>query len=180
MKYKINLSGKGADCYLFKLTEEQYQYLSDNEVQQDTMDVLEIQDYLEIDDLGESNLTITGPYAEEDSLYLTVEDEQGNEIFNSDQEEDSFDEILENSKWVGTDYDESHFLAIEDYVKGNFFSAEIEIDEPFDINKLSLTVTDLAEVRDIVSSVSYDGKELELEWGDYWSKGFSFILNPIC
>lgn len=177
MKYKINLSGKGADCYLFKLTEEQYQYLSDNEVQQDTMDVLEIQDYLEIDDLGESDLTITGPYAEEDSLYLTVEDEEGNEIFNSDQEEDSFDEVLENSKWIGTKYDDNHFLAIEDYVKGNFFSAEIEIDETFDINKLSFSVTDLAEVRDIVSSVSYDGKELELEWGDYSSRGFSFILN---
>lgn len=179
MKYKINLSGKGADCYLFKLTEEQYQYLSDNKVQQDTMDVFDIQDYLEIDDIGESELTITGPYADKDSLYLTVEDEQGNEVFNSGQEEDSFDEILENSKWEGTDYDEINFLAIEDYVKGNFFSAEIEIDETFDINKLSLTMTDLAEVRDIVSSVSYDGKELELEWGDYWSKGFSFILNPI-
>jgi hypothetical protein len=177
MKYKIKIFGKGADCFLFKLTEEQYEYLSDNGVQEGSMDIIEIQDYLEIGDIGESELTITGPYTEESCLGLIVEDEQSNEVFNSYNNREKIEEILENSKWLGTDYDEGFFLAIEDHVKGKFFSTEIEIDEPFDINKLSLSITDLAEVRDIVSSVSYNGKELELEFGDYSSRGFSFILN---
>lgn len=179
MKFKINLSGKGGECYLFPLTDEQLQYLSDNEVENDNMDIDEIQSYLKIEDIGESNLIVTGPYAESDTLYITVEDEDGNQIFNSEDDDELLDIIFENSNWIGTEYDNQDFLAIEDYVKGNFYSFEIELDEPFEADKLSLVITELAESREIVSNILYDGRELDKEWGDYWSKGFYFFLNRV-
>lgn len=175
MKFKINLSGKGGECYLFKIDEEQANYLSDNDLESDSMDISEV---LGIDDIAESNLIITGPYAEHDSIYLTIDDENGNQIFNSEKQKNLLDTVFENSNWVGTDYDDTNYLAIEDYIKGNFYTAEIEADE-FDIGKLSLVITTVAERLDIVSAIIYDGNKLEVEWGDYWPKGFYFHLNKV-
>ncbi len=168
MKYKISLSGRGGECYLFPITKEQYNFFVENEVEQDSMDLESVQEYLGIEDISESELVITGPYLDE--LYLTVIDEEGNEIFKSG--ETDIDE-----KWIGTEYDKSNFIVIEDNIKGDFSTFELETEKEFNINNLTLVVSNISDSREIVSSILYDNKELEKDWSDYWSKGFYFFLS---
>ncbi len=62
--------------------------------------------------------------------------------------------------------------------KGTFFEAEIELREPFDPEKLCITVDDI-DGENFVSSVSYDGEDLDNNGGSTSGKGsdFGFFVN---
>lgn len=170
MKYKIALSGKGAECYLFEITKEQSEYLVENGIENDSMDLDYIQEYLDIEDINDSHSVITGPYLSE--MSLVVLDNEEKQIFILDNPDFELDE-----KWIDIDYPENNFLLAENYCKGNFFSFYLETKKDFDINKLTLVITNIADHREIISSILYDGEELEKEWGNYHSKGYNFIIG---
>ncbi len=62
--------------------------------------------------------------------------------------------------------------------KGTFFEAEIDLREPFDPEKLCITVDDI-DGETIVSGVSYDGEDLDNNGGSTNGKGsdFGFYVN---
>jgi len=169
MKYKIALSGKGAECYLFEITKEQSESLSQG-LETDSMDLDSIQDYLDIEDINDCQSVITGPYL--GYLNLVVSDAEEKQIFILDNPDFELHE-----KWIDINCDSNNFLLVENYCKGNFFSFDLETEKDFDINKLTLVITNIADHREIISSILYDGVELGKEWGNYHSKGYNFIIE---
>lgn len=174
MKYNINLGGRGCDSRIFKITDEQYTYLKESGVEDENLSYEEIGEYLGKELLfDDADDYVVGPYLDE--VWITVEDESGNQIFDGD----SFgDEIFDNNTWESLDVERDNYFVLEDYSKGNFFSFEVE-DETFDINKLSFVLKEVAECRDIIVGIKYSGQDVSdtKEYGDYWSKGFYYLLS---
>ena len=170
MKYKISLGGRGSECFLFRLKEGQADELLESGVEKDEMSIDDISDYLEIESVFDCENTVLGAYYGEH--YITIEDEEGNEIFNSDKSEEN---LFEENDWKDGGFEKEDYLVVEDYSKGEFFTFEVECDE-FDVTKLKPIITEVAECRDLITGFYYEGEELEREFGDYWSKGFYYIV----
>jgi hypothetical protein len=174
MKYNISLGGRGSDCRIFRVSDEEFQYLKENGVEEENLEYEEICDYLQKELLfDEADEYVVGPYLDE--LYLVVQDEDKNVIFES---ESMPDDVIDNSVWESCQLEGENYFVIEDYSKGNFFSFEVE-NENFDINKLSFIVKEIAESRDFIVGLKYDGVDLTdtKEYGDYWSKGLYYLLS---
>lgn len=170
--YKISLGGRGSECFLFPLSDEQYEILEESGVEKEKMELDEIANVLNIEDIFDSPQSILGAYLDE--FHISVYDYNDEEIWNSENGDLSGDD-----KWQGTEYDGQNYLVIEDYSKGNFFNFYIDLEEEFDPSKLSLIITEVGRCRDIITSVKYNGVDLNdtKEFDDYWSKGFYFILS---
>lgn len=66
---------------------------------------------------------------------------------------------------------------IDDYQKGNFFNYQLEIEDDFDPTLLVAETTELLDgVLDLITDIKYGDIEMEKEFGDTTSKGFSFSL----
>lgn len=169
--YKISLGGRGSECFIFPLDNEQYKTLLEGEVESDKMELNDVLDVVGVEDMFDAEISVLGPYVDE--YYMTVSDEDNQEIWNSNLEETNSDDDVWNDLEVDGDY-----LVIEDYSKGNFFNFYIETEE-FDPNKLSFSITEVADSRDLITSVIYDGEDLTdtKEFDDYWSKGLYYILT---
>jgi hypothetical protein len=69
-------------------------------------------------------------------------------------------------------------LLVEDYQKGNFFNYILEIEDDFDPSLLSSKVVELLDGRsELITDIKYDGNEMEKDYGDTVSKGFTYILS---
>ena len=174
MKYNIHLGGRGCDSRIFKITDEQYSYLKESGVEEENLSFEEIEEYFQKELLfDDADDYVVGPYLDE--VWITVEDESGSQVFDGD----SFgDETTDNSVWESIDSEGENYFVLEDYSKGTFFSFELET-ETFDINKLSFIIKEVAECRDIIVGLKYDGEDISdtKEYGDYWSKGFYYLLS---
>ena len=173
MKYTISLSGRGGDIAIFPITEEQFNYLQKNDVESDNMSYDEICEYLEFEDLfSSSEHMVTGAYLSE-CFISVMNEETGEEVWNSENDSGFVD-----TEWKDGGIEGSDYLAVEDYVKGEFFTFYLETEEEFNPDKLIPIITEVAEVRDIITSFIYDGDDLSdtKEYSDYWSKGFNYIL----
>jgi hypothetical protein len=173
MKYTISLSGRGGDIAIFPITEEQFNYLQENDVESDNMSYDEICEYLEFEDLfSSSEHMVTGAYLSE-CFISVMNEETGEEVWNSENDSGFVD-----TEWKDGGIEGSDYLAVEDYVKGEFFTFYLETEEEFNPDKLIPIITEVAEVRDIITSFIYDGDDLSdtKEYSDYWSKGFNYIL----
>jgi len=173
MKYTISLSGRGGDIAIFPITEEQFNYLQKNDVESDNMSYDEICEYLEFEDLfSSSEHMVTGAYLSE-CFISVMNEETGEEVWNSEN-----DSGFVNTEWKDGGIEGSDYLAVEDYMKGEFFTFYLETEEEFNPDKLIPIITEVAEVRDIITSFIYDGDDLSdtKEYSDYWSKGFNYIL----
>ena len=172
MKYTISLSGRGADASLYPLTEDQASELKSMGIEDDVMSMEEIAEYLEIDEIfSSSDHVVTGAYWGEH--YITVtNDETGEEIWNSETGE------TDDTEWKDGGIKDSSYLVVEDYCKGEFFTFRLETEEEFDPLKLKPVIYEVAEVRDIVSGMIYDGLDISdsKELSNYWSKGFYYIV----
>lgn len=174
MRYNINLGGRGSDCIIYKISDEQFEYLKENGVEEEKLEYEEICEYLQKELLfDDADDYVIGPYL--DGLWLSVEDENKNIIFESDSLPD---DVVDNSVWKSCQVEGENYFVLEDYSKGNFFSFEIE-DDNFDINKLSFIIKDIAECRDLIVGIKYNQVDLSdtKEFGDYWSKGFYYLLS---
>jgi hypothetical protein len=170
MKYKIEIIGRGVDCYVHKIDENQLRNLIDNEIESGMTSILEISDILSIDDSLDTELVHTGFYSDSGSyiIRVTCDDKV------LDFEDYDFDDYEYSSI-----YRDDNYLIISDVIKGNIFNYDIEIDGEFDIEKLKPTILDICEDLDIIVDFTYNGESLIKEWGDYYSKGFDYYICEI-
>lgn len=167
--YKISLGGRGSECFIFPLSEEQYKILLDGDVESEKMQHEDVLEILNVEDVFDADESVLGVYLDE--YYVSVYDEDV-EIWNSESNEVDID-----SKWIEDEFNNTH-LVIEDYSKGNFFNFFIETEEEFNPSKLSFLVTEVGQCRDLITSIKYDDIDLSdtKEFDDYWSKGLYYIL----
>jgi len=167
MKYTLKITGHGGDNYLHKLSQEQYDKLSQLDLEESDQD--ELCEILKVESVTETDYSILGAYTDPESFYIIVTDESGNVVFESDEDTDL------NYKFNQLQLEGDFFVA-HDYVKGDFQEFEIE-DESFDLDKLNLVVTEIGYELEAITRIIYDGHELEpVDYGDYWSKGIYFYL----
>ena len=171
MKYKIEITGRGVDCYVHKITDEQKNNLIENDIESNLSSIDEVVDILSIDDVFDTDLVHTGFYNDSENYFIKVKYVDSNKT-------------LELIEYYFDDYDytslyrDNNYLIISDQVKGNILNYEIDIEDEFDIEKLKPVVLDLSENLEIITDFTYDGKDLtdNKDYGDYDSKGFSYYL----
>lgn len=173
MKYTLEISGRGCEAFLFKLTDEQFETLSDADVEGDALSVEEVCNILEIEDFFSTNDCLTGLYNGKNNgeyLWIKVLDENEEVIWESEENFD-FEEIEDYYE-----YNDGHYLLVEDYQKGNFFNFSLETDE-FNSNLLSAKIVELLDGRqELITDLKYDGEDMLRDYGDTSSKGYTFIL----
>jgi hypothetical protein len=167
MKYKIEITGRGVDCYVHKITEEQRNNLI--ETNADSID--DVADILSIDDVFDTDLVHTGFYNDSENYIIKVRYVDSNKTL------ELIEYYFDDYDYISIYYDDN-YLIISDQVKGNIFNYEIDIEGDFDIGKLKPIILDLCDNIEIITDFTYDGKELtdNKEYGDYDSKGFSYYL----
>jgi len=172
-KYIINVLGRGAECYVHKLTPEQKQKLDEINTGTGDENPEEVASILGINDVYDTDLIHLGPYNNPEHYLIEVLNEHGEVVWKS-EDGHSFDE----EEYQGIYFNED-VLIVEDYSKGDFYSYDLEIEEDFDPKKLTPLVTDLSEVCEIITELNYNEKPLTAfkEYGDYWSKGITYYLN---
>ena len=172
-KYIINVLGRGAECYVHKLTPEQKSKLDDINTGTGDEDSEEIASILGINDVYETDDIHLGPYTDSEHYMIQVYDENGNMVWESQN-----DHLFEEEEYQGIYFNED-VLIVEDYSKGEFYSYDLEIEDDFDPKKLTPLILDLSEVCEIITELNYNEKPLTpfKEYGDYWSKGITYYLN---
>ena len=171
MKYTIEVNGKGAEVFIHKLTEEQYETLQDNGVEDDLMEKDQIDEVLGIDFLDTEEI-ITGIYPDSENFQIIVKDESGEVVWESDDDFD-FEEYEDEYQFNDTTY-----FSAEDYQKGNFFNYILETDEDFNPEMLVAVLVELLDGRsELITDVKYKDHEMVKDYGDTTSKGFTYMLN---
>lgn len=175
MKYKIEVSGRGCEAFIFKLSDEQRQRLWDSDVESGNMDHQEVCDILGIEDYFSTDDVLMGLYCGSNHgeyMWIKVIDELENTVWES-SEDFNFGITEEQYK-----YDDSDYLVIEDYQKGHFFNYFLESESEFDPTLLSCVITELiGGITQQISEVKYNGQKLDREYVDTWSKGYNFYLS---
>lgn len=181
MKYSINISGYGSEITIGSVTEEEKAILSNTEKDLQELvfeDLEEVCGWSEIDDQFHC-FGATTPFT------ITIEDENGNELYNLD-EENIYDYDTDEFSLVENEYPEidatKDLLICYSGEKGSFFLGYVELEGEFDITKLKIVFSDV-EVGDffyfgdIISNVLYDGEELDNWGGDTSGKSFDVLKN---
>ena len=171
-KYKISVSGKGSETFVFPINEEQKQKLKEIDVEKSDIDFDEIGPILNVEYLSDTEISYIGAYSDPELYHIEVENENGAIIWESDTKfypEDNVEEYLHNDEDV---------LLVEDYQKGTFFTYELELEEEFNFALLNLITKEIAERVEIVFGLTYNGNDIEIfkDFGDTWSKGISYYL----
>jgi len=175
MKYKIEVNGRGAEAFLFELTEETHQYLKDNGIEDDEMSYDDIIEALNVDDITQTEHLFSGVYLGSDNIHISVLREDSNElVWESDDhfefEEEDFD----------YQFSDGHYLYIEDYQKGNFLNYTLETEEEFNPSLLSSKIIEFLDGKSLLlTDIKYDGVEMINYGGDTISKGFTYILSDL-
>ena len=174
MKYKIEITGRGVDCYVHKITEFQKNDLIDNEFEMNIDSIDDVADILSIDDVFDTDLVHTGFYNDSENYIITIRCVDENKTI------ELIEYYFDDYEYTPL-YRDDNYLIITDQVKGNILNYEIDIEDEFDIGKLKPVVLDLTENLDIITDFTYDGNDLtdNKEYGDYDSKGFSYYLNEL-
>lgn len=181
MKYTINISGYGSEITIGSVTEEEKAILSNPEKDLHELvfeDLEEVCGWSEIDDQFHC-FGATSPFT------ITIEDENGNELYNLN-EENIYDYDTDEFSLVENEYPEidttQDLLICYSGEKGSFFLGYVELEGEFDITKLKIVFSDV-EVGDffyfgdIISNVLYDGEELDNWGGDTSGKSFDVLKN---
>ena len=171
MKYTIEVNGRGGENFIHKLTEEQYETLQDGGVEDNDMSQDQISEVLGTHFL-EAEEMITGIYTGSDNISITVKDESDEVVWES---EDDFDfEEYENYY----QFNDTHYLSVEDYQKGNFFNYTLETDEEFNPEMLVSVLVELLDgCSELITDIKYKDHEMIKDYGDTSSKGFTYMLN---
>lgn len=200
MKYNIELSGRGRECYLHHVSDNQWSSLwalyNENGHSFDSLDKAIVlrkagleHNYEEIQD--KAFKTITGPFAACGEFQLEVHNQVGEVIFDSVHlDATALQEILDTgistgaapcptASWVASGHDEELWICAAEMIKGRFWAAAVETEGEFDAFKLQLDLMVVVEDRiELVTGASYDGQKLQLEWiDDYSSRGLVCEIN---
>jgi hypothetical protein len=168
MKYKIVISGRGSETYVHKLNEDQINIIKEMDLEDPDVD--ELSSILKKEDIFDTDDIIFGAYSSPENFLIIVYDEEDNLIWES-----SDDHEFEDCDFRCV-FDMDKVLLIEDYVKGQFYSYELETDD-FDFNKLTPVITEIGERIEVITDLVYDDQSLEKDYLDYWSKGMYYYLN---
>jgi len=175
MKYKMTLGGRGAEIYIHKITDEQKKELLDMKIEDrnapvnwDKLHEILKTEWDYTDDIH------TGAYDDPTDYHIMVFNENGGEVFSSD------DDFFMEGGDSPNDYEfveKENVLVIEHYVKGTFKEYEINIDGEFNPKKITPVVVEINETISLIKDLKYDNKEIEdFEYGDDWSKGAFFYI----
>ena len=175
MKYKITLGGRGAYVYVHQLNEEQREILTEAEVDNVVKSKMDYEEINEVmgKEVDASEDVFGGVYNNPTDYILKVTDENGEVVFESDEDWDFNPDVDYHHDSL---FEEGNYLIVEAYSKGTFLEFELETDE-FDPNKLEPVVVEINERIDILKGLYYDGQELEHEWGDYDTKSYYYYLS---
>lgn len=191
MKYKIEIYSRGFEIGIGSITKEQYEYWEDRD-EEDLGEALNQNMDYDDEDVPENArfeyyyneycdcAEAYGPDAETSTLVIS---EDGEEIFSDElslflNEDTGTDEnIVETKTTFISDLSPGYYLYWEHGGKGLYFDAEIELDK-FD-PKLLVFKTTLVEGNEVITSVEYDGKELENFGGDWWGKYADYSLHHV-
>jgi hypothetical protein len=167
MNYKIEIQGRGSEFTIYELTEEQKEKLQDGGIEDDVMDSDQICEVLEVEDYfsNDSQMALyDGEY------YIKVTDENENVIWEAEEGHE-----FEKTELVHV-YNDGDYLLIDDYQKGHFFTYFLEADS-FDSKLLTPVNTEFIGRFSVITDFKYDGKSIDREWGDTWSKGYTYYLS---
>jgi hypothetical protein len=172
-KYKVIVGGRGAECYIHQVEGENKKLLFEGGVEEDKMDPEQIAELLDCDFVTDTDDSVLGAYNNPELYYITVYDENENIVWQSDVNHEFVNEQNEYR------YENDSVLVVEDYIKGQFFMYDLEIEHDFDHKLLTPIVTDVAESVEIITDLLYNDVELNpfKDYGDYWSKGLTYYLN---
>lgn len=172
-KYIINVLGKGAECYVHKLTQEQKIKLDEIKTGQGDENPEKVASLLGINDIFDTDEYFLGPYNNSENYSIQVQDENGNTVWETTKDY-LFDEVIYRQLYFTEDV-----LIIEDYSKGDFYTYDLETEEDFNPKKLSIIVTNLSDVCEIISELNYNETSLldHKECGDYQSKGLNYVMT---
>lgn len=174
--YKITLGGLGAELHIHQINEEKKELLKEMDVENNKskFDLDEINKVLEVENWDYSDETYSGAYDNPSSYFISVEDEQGETIWETN--DDSHLNDADFDDYISIEKENS--LLIEHYVKGNFKEYTLSIPDTFDPEKLTPVVTEVNETVSVITDLKYDNKEMEIfDYGDNWSKGVFFHLS---
>lgn len=186
MIYEISINGYGGEVVAGKLTKEQYDFWADKQDDEETNshlfwdpwsdedgnpitddeDPRWLGNWYEIDDIEHTN------GANVDACTVTVEDDQGNVVFETDEPKIHKTEVTDIDSMEPGYYFKGYSAE-----KGNFFFAEFEADE-FDPDKLRFFATDI-EGDVIIDMVEYDGEDLNNDGGDTRGKSQGFEFHEV-
>jgi len=167
MNYKIEIQGRGSEFTIYELTEEQKEKLQDGGIEDDVMDSDQICEVLEVEDYfsNDSQMALyDGEY------YIKVTDENENVIWESEEGHE-----FEKTELVDV-YNDGDYLLIDDYQKGHFFTYFLEVDS-FDPKLLTPVNTEFIGRYSVITDFKYNGQKIDREWGDTWSKGYTYYLS---
>lgn len=190
-KYIIEIFSRGYEVGIGKITKEQHEYWVERE-----------------DDLGPAlhqNIDYDAEEVPEDARFewfyndysseaeaygadanystLIIKDEDENEIFNDEisvfiNEDDGTENNMEYISYTAIDdLAPGYYVYWEIGGKGQYFHGEIEL-EKFDPKLLTFKVTEV-ENCEVITSVHYDGAEVDNYGGDWWGKYEEFGLYHI-
>jgi hypothetical protein len=103
-------------------------------------------------------------------FYIKVTDENENVVCELEEGHE-----FEKTELVDA-YSEGDYLLIEDYQKGHFFTYFLEADS-FDPKLLTPVNTEYIGGYSVITDFKYSGQKIDREWGDTWSKGFTYYLS---
>ena len=172
--YTISIWGYGGDSRFLRATKEQYKYFKENEIDleeyagdyDNQFDVPEDMQPFPPGEPYEGNEVDCACGATMDtSTYLTITDEQGNEIFQTTLDpsdiEDKGSEVEEVSDFYPEHVCEKGTVLIwhGQGEKGTFFGTTERFTQPFDPKKLKINYQDMDGWM-ILTTIEYDGEEL--------------------
>lgn len=85
-------------------------------------------------------------------------------------------ELVEMGVSQGSDEQPDYVLQMYSAEKGTFFDGVIETNAPFNIKKLKIYTEEFPNGEDVVTSITYDGEEVDNNGGDTNGKGYSAHL----
>lgn len=181
MKYKIILGGVGAESFVFKVNNEKNEKLQ--EIISDDPEVSDVEKILGVESIYDADNVVKGVYVTND-YFIDVLDEKGERVnFYSTDDSWDFDEdelldLRNEDKGYKDLFDEDNIFVVESYSKGTFYEFNLEIDEEFNIGKLSPMVTDVGTFYELITGLFYDKVEMQdFEHGNLNEKGFYYHLS---
>ena len=165
--FRITVGGLGGEIYIHKLDLETYDKFDElGEITSDEIDELGIEDIFDSEEI------VSGAYNDPECYVIEVFEGE-NLIWSSLENNDVIDDGFYETQYCG------EYLLCEDYIKGpNFFSCELTTEE-FDPTKLKTVITDVGEMRELITNLMYDNITLERNYdeSEFWSKGLSYFLS---
>ena len=188
--YKISMWGYGGERVMGTVDKAAWDYCMENQV--DLSDIAWNSDAAEDMDLDPDRLPFSpGNWYDCDSMGHTngvsrdsgtiqIEDENGETVFEKelgdcDGCDDSPELFCEDEVWIGSRKKGEIVFVGSSNEKGTFFEGEIELRAPFDITKLGIHYEDF-DGDDIVSSVTYDGEDIDNFGGSTDGKSSDFVM----